>query len=305
MLYQKQKVPYYRILKIVQRLYNLEDISSKVIAQEFTVSVRTIHRDMLKINEVIPLVNNLGVWNLDTEKMSKNIDLLPYSLLASFAQNIDIDIDCLNLTDVIQESVSFATEYKDFPKYLGEKIMQCINDNNRCQFTYRKENGFSNRIGDPIKFYTENGRWYLVLRDYKDNKVKTFLLNKINDFKQIKDEYRSLTSNMIKEASTFQSVWFSGVNKPIKVKLYLKPEMSHYRDIKLHKSEVIYDEHHDGGRETHYIITHQLQILPAIKSWLPNVYILEPKWLHDMLMEELQEYQDSDKKIDFLTYKCP
>ena len=33
-----------------------------------------------------------------------------------------------------------------------------------------------------------------------------------------------------------------------------------------------------------------MEILPIIKYWLPNLKVLEPKWIDDMICEELKGY---------------
>jgi len=58
------------------------------------------------------------------------------------------------------------------PKKLGEQIINCIEEEEKCLFTYVKDNENSQREVDPIKIYTENGLWYVIARDYKDAKGK-------------------------------------------------------------------------------------------------------------------------------------
>lgn len=48
MPYLKQKPPIERILHITKRLYALEKLQSTLLADEYEVSHRTIHRDMQK-----------------------------------------------------------------------------------------------------------------------------------------------------------------------------------------------------------------------------------------------------------------
>ena len=105
---------------------------------------------------------------------------------------------------------------------------------------------------------------------------------------------------MLQEADkTINSVWHSSTNNEITVKLYIRSTISHYiQERKLHKTQIIVDQHYDGGLEIHCIITHKLEILPAIKSWLPYIHILEPKWLRDELMEDLHSYENESINMD-------
>jgi len=298
MAYVKQKSPTTRILAITKRLYALENLQSSKLSDEYGVSTRTIHRDMLLIAKSIPLLNHFGKWKLDVEALESHDASFHKALLFSFAQNMEIDIACLDKSNVTKEKIAFAIEYKHLPKKLGEQILHALQDERRCTFMYEKKDDTSTREIDPIKIYTENGRWYVIARDYKDDKVKYFNLQKIKQFK-ITENSTTLTPDMQAEADNMKSIWSSTGSDETVVKLYVQPSVAHYiKDIKLHKSQTIFDEHHDGGLEVHCIITHKLEILPQIKYWLPRVYVLEPKWLHDEIMRDLEIYSHESDRLD-------
>ncbi|MFT7823197.1 MAG: WYL domain-containing protein [Sulfurimonas sp.] len=297
MAYKKQKTPTPRILDIVRRLYADERLSTRTVSEEYGVSSRTIHRDMLKITETIPLQNSQGVWHLDRSVLSKEAGDLNHILLSSFARNLEIEVACLERANLSSEKISFAIEYKKLPKRLGEALAASILNEEQCSFEYVKAEGSSKRVVDPIKIYTENGRWYLIARDYKDDGIKYFNLEKIRSYRRL-DEKQTLTPEMREEADGMKSIWSSTGKESFRVVLYVRPEIAEYiKDIKLHKSQTIEDEHYDGGLEVHCKITHKLEILPQIKYWLPRVHIIEPKWLQDDLMRDLEVYRDEDEKM--------
>lgn len=126
------------------------------------------------------------------------------------------------------------------------------------------------------------------------------ILSKIKHFKHLKGQASTLTQKMIDNADDMKSIWSSMGEKTTLVKLYVKPEIAHYiRDIKLHKSQIIADEHYDGGLEVHCTITHKLELLPQIKYWLPRVHVLEPKWFWEDLMSDLKIYDDEDGRVGY------
>lgn len=298
MPYQKQKQQTLRQFKIIKRLYTLEKLQGSLLAKEYDVSARTLLRDMQSITQVIPLIRNNGIWSLDVEKISHNTTQLTDSLMASFAKNVDIHISCFEKSNLSKDKVAFAIEYRHLPKLLGEKIITAIENEQSSSFSYVKSDGTTQRRADSIKLYTENGRWYMIARDHKDNKVKTFLLSRIKAYKVL-DIPSLLTPNIRKEADEIKSVWTSSNKQAFVVKLYVHPEIQEYiTDMKLHKTQEIVDRHYDGGLEVHCNITHKLELLPAIKSWLPHIHILEPKWLWEDLMKDLEYYKDEDWKMD-------
>lgn len=299
MPYQKQEQQTSRLLHILKRLYAFETLQASLVAQEYGVSSRTLLRDMNKISTVIPLHRKQGKWSLDTHALDMHANHLNHTLLSSFAQNIHIELSCLEKSNLSSSGVAFAIDYNKLPKILGEKIVDALKKETRCSFLYVKPTDSSQRVVDPIKLYTQDESWYLIARDYKDNGIKTFLLSRIEHFSSL-DKLTTLTNAMLKEADKIiNSVWHSSSSNETTVKLYIKPSIANYiEEKKLHKTQTIADRHYDLGLEVHCTITHKLEILPSIKSWLPHIHILEPKWLRDELMLDLAYYKTEDSKMD-------
>jgi len=299
MPYQKQEQQTSRLLHIVKRLYAFEELQGSLVAQEYGVSSRTLLRDMNKISMLIPLRNKQGKWSLDANALDEDKNHLNHMLLSSFAQNIHIELSCLEKSNISSSQVAFAIDYNKLPKILGEQIVDALQKEVKCSFLYVKSAGSSQRVVDPIKLYTQDESWYLIARDYKDDGVKTFLLSKIEHFSLL-DKPTTLTDAMLKEADKIiNSVWHSSKSNEVTVKLYIKPSMAHYiEEKKLHKTQTIVDRHYDQGLEVHCTITHKLEILPGIKSWLPHIYILEPRWLREELICDLEYYRVEDLKMD-------
>jgi predicted DNA-binding transcriptional regulator YafY len=295
----KTKLPIERLLQLVKRLYEFEKLNSKQLAEDYNLSERTIRRDFDKISSIIPLSKSKGEWLLDKQHHN-SMSPLYHEMLSSFAHNAKIDVTCLDKGNITEDKIAFATQYKNLPKDLGEKILKAISTNKRAKFTYRKQNEITQREIDPIKLYEEKGRWYIVARDYKDDGIKKFILSIVEGFNILEHSKQSLTPEMIQEASQINSVWQSSRTKSEIVKLYIEPQVVHYiKDIKLHQTQKIEEEHYDtGGIVVSYVITHEMEILPAVQSWLPHVHIIEPKWIRDKLKQNLSEYLEEDKDFD-------
>ncbi len=37
-------------------------------------------------------------------------------------------------------------------------------------------------------------------------------------------------------------------------------------------------------------ITHEMEILPIIKYWIPHIFVIEPKWIKEIIQEDLEFY---------------
>ena len=173
MPYQKQDQQTSRLLHILKRLYAFEKLQGSLVAQEYGVSARTLLRDMNKISTVIPLHRKQGTWSLDTNALDTHTNHLNHTLLSSFAQNIHIELSCLEKSNLSSSGIAFAIDYNKLPKILGEKIVDALEKETRCSFLYVKPTGSSQRVVDSIKFYTQDKSWNLIVRNYKDNGIKT------------------------------------------------------------------------------------------------------------------------------------
>ena len=54
----------------------------------------------------------------------------------------------------------------------------------------------------------------------------------------------------------------------------------------------------DGTMEFSVKITHEMEILPIVKYWIPHIYIVEPAWVKQMLEEDTQEYLKLSKSVN-------
>ena len=299
MKYSQSKEQLFRILKIVKRLYALELLEISKLSIDYNVCTKTIQRDIQKIAEIIPLQKRKSSYSLDSKKIPHSHNDLQLNLLSAFASNANILLDCFDKENLNEDKIAFAIEFNHLSKQLGEGIMNAIEKGWKCQFLYKKPDSASTRIVSPIKFYNSKERWYLIAKDDKDAKIKTFYFGKIYNFMTLTDVSVTLSQNNIKEANEKQSIWSDSHNAKVLVRVYVNPQIAEYiLDGKLHKSQLIYDEHYDGGLEVHFTITHKMEILPQIKSYVPHIYVLEPKWLHDELMRDLEFYRDEDFKMD-------
>jgi predicted DNA-binding transcriptional regulator YafY len=299
MPYSQSKEQLFRILKIVKRLYALEELKISQLALDYAVCTKTIRRDLQNIAKIIPLQKRKTIYSIESKQQTNSHNDFQFNLLSAFASNADVLLECFDKENLNEDKIAFAMEFNHLSKQLGEGVMKAIERGCKCQFLYKKSDSSSTRIVSPIKLYNSKERWYLIAKDDKDAKIKSFYFGKIYDFTALTDVSTTLTSSDIKEANEKQSIWSDSHNSEELVRVYVEPYIAEYiLDGSLHKSQRIYDEHYDGGLEVHYTITHKMELLPQIKSYMPHIYVLEPKWLHDELMHDLDFYRDKDLKMD-------
>lgn len=90
------------------------------------------------------------------------------------------------------------------------------------------------------------------------------------------------------------SVWFQRDIEPFEVKIFAEKSAAKFfrrRPLPTQKIESI---NTDGSMEFSVKITHEMEILPLIKYWIPHIYVIEPEWIKEIIQEDLEVYS---KKI--------
>jgi predicted DNA-binding transcriptional regulator YafY len=285
---------------MLKLFYGGERFSLSLLAHYFGVSERTIRRDLKHLETIVPLHRNKEGWQLDFAGLHHDrTDRLSCELLHSFASNADLEVPFFDITAPSQNRVTFAIDYHDLPRELGNSIVEAFERNVQCQMRYTKaDKNSSIRTVDPIRLFSDKGIWYLIARDYKDDGVKYFRLDRIREFRLL-EHPTTLTEEMVAEANDKRHIWHTG-GKTHTVHLYIKPEAAEYFHTQklLHPTQTVTNRHEDGGLEIACAITHKLELLPAIKSWIPHIFILSPSWLWDELSKDLRHYTHEDQQIN-------
>ena len=92
------------------------------------------------------------------------------------------------------------------------------------------------------------------------------------------------------------SIWFSQENEPFRVKLFASKQISKYFKRRPLPTQTIISDTKEG-LEFEVKITHEMEILPVIKYWIPYLYVLEPIWLKDMIKEDLNDYMENLEEL--------
>jgi len=71
----------------------------------------------------------------------------------------------------------------------------------------------------------------------------------------------------------------------------ISPEIAKYFKRKpVSKTQKIETIHQDGSIEITVKITHEMEIIPLIKYWIPYVTIREPLWIKETIENDLKAY---------------
>ena len=291
-----------RLTVILSRMNDGEALSVKELAEEFNVSTKTIQRDMNERLISFPIYQENKKWKMADgfklekttsiedaivldiiDKMTESIGTGFYSKakkLLSKIKNDDFNpiyakLDIEDITDKLKEIQLLESAIKD------KKVINCIYNFE----TYSHELSIK-----PLKIVNFEGFWYLVALDSRNDVLKKYYLKNITQIKLL-DETFSTSSKIDELLEQSISIWFQEDKEPFVVKLSISSEIAKYFKRKpLSKNQIIESIYEDDSMDIIIKITHEMEILPIIKYWIPHMKVLEPKWLNDKLSQELKEY---------------
>jgi len=293
-MYTKCTDRLHRIVRILRRLYEFVPVGLSETAEEYGVSERTIRRDLELISQAIPLRRERGSWRIDPVGRREGRGL-GRALLQAFAENARIRAACLDDKSADPTAVDFAVRYHRLPRELGEEILSAILRDRVVEFGYRdKEGRLSLRRVAPVKLLSAQGFWYLIGWDLHKELPRTFRLDRIHTLRLL-PEARDLEPETLRALGQIRDPWSNSLGTPEPILLYADAYAAAYlRDVPLHPSQEIRELHTEGSALFSYRVTHIMEILPGIKSWIPHLRVLEPEKLRRALIRELCEYVGED-----------
>ncbi len=93
------------------------------------------------------------------------------------------------------------------------------------------------------------------------------------------------------------SVWFQKDKEPFIVKLYADKIATKFLKRRPLPTQTFESLNENGSSEIVVKITHEMEILPFVKYWMPHIHILEPKSIRDMIQKYLESYLEDLKNI--------
>ena len=279
-----------RLAIILTKLNVSERFTVEELVEEFSVTKRTIQRDLNERLSYLPIKreNNqyylesyyLGKLNYDDIKnfsaLSGIKELFP-SLQEDFLKNI---LD----TTINQAYLVKGHNYEDLSdrtndfKLIETAILEC----KKVSFSYKEKN----RVVNPYKLLNINGIWYLA--GVEGNTLKTFTFSKICDLEAMSESYivNREVLNSIKEEDT---TWFSSKQTEVVLKVD-RSVASYFKRRNILPNQTLVKELEDGDVLVSTKIAFDEEILKIVRYWIPHVSIVSPVRLQDEIENTLKKY---------------
>ena len=295
-----------RLVSILTKLYNGESLSVKDLAEEFNVSTRTIQRDFNERLISFPIYQENRLWKMqDGFKLEKTTSIEDQVVLDIMEKLVDGVGDKFSskakalLSKIKNDELNpiyAKLDMEDIGDKLEiiEQLESAINSKFiiNCKYKLKENRTYSLKI-NPLKIANYEGFWYLIAQDCHDkNALKKYYLKNIFNIKntdmnfQVSSKLEELLNNSI-------SIWFQEKKEPFEVKINISNVVSKYMQRKpIAPTQIIESIYEDGSIDIVVKVTHEMEIMPLVKYWLPYMKVLEPKWIDDMICKDLKEYLD-------------
>lgn len=298
-----------RLILIISWLADGKKFTQKQLADEFTVSLRTIQRDIGRLHffpidktedgilyfhegfslrrssfddiEMVLLSLSLSITMDISPKFSKSThSLLGKLLTPSFSTPYLIKQDPFESIDID------SSKMNELEAAIEKKRVTSITINKK-EFTV-----------EPYKIVSFDEIWYLFAKELESNKIKTFFISDISHVDYLQRTF-SLEKPIDKILENVHTAWFEDGDK-YEVKIKVMQPIAHYFKRKKHlASQEIIREDDDGSLVISFTVSSDEEVDNLIKSWLPHITVISPKRIRNKLLKELDSYVKSIKNTNY------
>ena len=291
----------FRLVSILTHISNNEGVTSKTLADEFGVTIRTIQNDIQRLSYHYPIIKNKQGhytfeygFSLKKTKLTEDELIILELALSQFDEVEDIHkVKESIFKKIIREPFisPYFIKQDDFEEIdIDSPLVQILENSIKNKEIVKLQIDAKSWHVEAYKITAYDGIWYLFTRDIDDKVIKTFRLNKLQkatplnkfhktDLGKIEALLENTHSPFYQEGDTYE------------VLILVDKEAACYFEAKeFLTSQKITKKHTDGSIEVSFEISHDEDVDNLIKSWLPHVEILQPKRFRDKLTNELKTY---------------
>jgi predicted DNA-binding transcriptional regulator YafY len=278
-----------RLANILLKLNNGEKLNPLLLAQEYKVSLRTIQRDLHERLGVLPIQHDNGLYSLETFYLGKLSlkDIKNFATLAGVSglfPKLDNDF----IRSILDTTISQAYEVKgqtheDVSELQGlfKKLQDAIVQHYQLIFRYKN----SDHQVQPYKLIHHHGSWYLAA-DHQD-KLKAYKLAHIEKLTLGHDF--NPDPKLVEQVAKEDSIWFGSQKREV-ILTVDKKAAAHFKRRLLVPTQNIIKELEDGSLIISSYISHDLQILPIVRYWIPHVRVLSPDSVREACISSVRQY---------------
>jgi hypothetical protein len=268
--------------------YQLQ-IDSEVFDVDLNEGIRTFQRDKKDILELYGVQIDINKSSGKYEIIHSDTDNKTERIIESFNT-----FNILNATEHISKYIIFEDRKAEGTHYIMD-IITGIKNKKVLEVHHQKywETGKSIRLLEPLAVKEYQYRWYLVAKDRKDNKIKTFGLDRVFDIIQTKDSYE-YPEDFDKDEyfeNSYGMIYSS--NKPEDIELSFTHLQGKYiKSLPMHHSQKELVDNKDEYRISLQLIPTEHDFMRDLLHFGNSVKVIKPKWLANKIKNMHQDAID-------------
>ncbi|WP_120430538.1 helix-turn-helix transcriptional regulator [Acinetobacter baylyi] len=281
-----------RLSDILTRLNSGQKLTIKQLAQEYQTHPRTILRDFNERFSYLPIQQEGEFYFLDTRYLGQ----LSFSDIQNFAKlsgirNLypSLDISFMReLLDSRAKSIYDAKGYffenaSQFKKHF-EVLSAAMKEKKQIGFLYNNES----RVVEPYRLVHHHGCWYLAA--VRKGELRAYRLSRIT-LSNVGHELSHFEPDIeiLKQLENEESIWFGQEKNEVILTVHADVAQ-HFKQRQLLPEQNVIKELDDGSLLVSSKITHNTQLLPLVRFWIPHVKIVNPEGMQGELENQLKEY---------------
>jgi predicted DNA-binding transcriptional regulator YafY len=309
-----------RMLAIVLELQAKKQVRAEDLADMFEVSVRTIYRDMMALDESgVPIVSIPGqgyslvegyflpplTFNTDeaimlmlgTDFVAQNFDAQYRDAAQSASHKIVAVLpDKLRReVEYLESSIRFIALSGAYSQETLQKLRRAIIQRKQVQFGYhaRSHDGqpseTSQREADPYALVHIAGAWVLIAYCHLRRGIRHFRLDRMEDV--------VVVDKVFTRPADFKIQLSDHNDRTVMVRALFDPETARWVQETPSFYQVAQEEHADGLLVT-LAVRHPGEALNWLLSWGSHVRVIEPESVRDMLAREAETILENHRQQD-------
>lgn len=298
-----------RLVQILTKLYYGETLCVSDLAEEFNVSTRTIQRDMNQRLAGFPLEKEGRCWKMkegfrleaglsaDDQVTLGILERMAESLGSVFGSRSKAILRRLASQD--PGPIYIKTGLDEIGEKLEEfkALKEAVAGKRAVRFRYDSPKGSKQVAVHPLRIVNYEGYWYLLALEPDSALVKKYRFDRLSRV-EATDEPFTFDASVEEMLDDSVNIWFQPTGDRFGVKLYLKPGAAAYlKNRPVSRTQRLLESHEDGGAVISVSITSDMEILPTIRYWFPEVFVLEPRRLRERMAADIGEYLGFAREI--------
>ncbi|MEA1954296.1 MAG: WYL domain-containing protein [Campylobacterota bacterium] len=278
-----------RLGLILTRFNSGESFTVSELAEEFSVSEKTIQRDLNQRLSYFPIQKKAGRYCLEKYYLGKlNFNDIKNFATFSGLKALYPSLDNSFIVDVLNSKINPSMhikghQYEDLSHKLDDFTMvaSAIVTKKQLHFSYKEKQ----RVVNPYRLLNTNGVWYLAATE--NDVLKAFSFSKISELKHSKNAFR-MKKKIVENIEDDNGTWFT--QKPIEVTLEVDVSVAEYflrRELLPHQKVL---ESTEEKLTLFTKVAYEEEILKVVRYWIPHITITAPAYLQKNLEAGLEKY---------------